>query len=337
MARNRPRSTKPKTRRDSCRLEPLEPRRLLAADPVISEFMPDNDGFLLDSDGDFPDWIEISNQGDESIDLGGWHLTDDSGNLDKWQFPATTLDAGESMVVFASGKNRAVSGSELHTDFKLATDGEAVLLVQPDGMTVTSEFSPYPFVPENVSYGSGLVLLNQGLIGDSADTTLLVPSTANGGDQLGTSWIETTFDDASWTNVQTSIGYGGGDLTIPKTLHWTLDETGIVLFDASGNGNIALKFTPKTNTTDVAPIPSGSAASLEFDGVDDDIVASAYSGILADAARSVSTWIKTTKDPATGVYAPRWCIGAVVETVAGLRFASTRIPVTEPLAPCASK
>ena len=286
--------------------ETLEHRYLLAADPVISEFMPDNDDFLFDEDGDSPDWIEVSNQGDEAIDLSGWYLTDDATNLDKWQFPTTTLEAGQAVVVFASGKDRAVAGGELHTDFRLNADGEELLLVQPDAITVASQFAPYPFVPENVSYGRGLVVLNQEFVPTGAEATVFVPSTANGGDQLGTSWTNRSFDDATWIDAQTSIGYGGGELTLPMQLHWTLDDTNIVVLDSSGNGNNALKLpgNATTNTGDVAPVPTGSAASLSFDGVNDAIVANAYEGILGNDARSVSTWIKTTKEPANGVYAP---------------------------------
>ncbi len=296
-----------RSRRNSRRtnhVEPLEPRRLLAADPVISEFMPDNDEFLFDEDGSSPDWIEVSNRGDEAIDLDGWFLTDEFDNRDKWRFPSTTLNAGQSIVVFASGKDRSVSGSELHTNFQLQAAGESVMLVRPDG-TRASQFFEYPMVPENVSYGEGLVILNQTLLDGGDAATLLVPSTSNDGDQLGTTWTQAAFDDSSWTAAETSIGFGGGDLTIPAELHWTLDDTGIVVLDASGNGYNALRLGGNaSSSTNVAPIPTGSARSLSFDGSNDAIKANAYEGILGSEARSVSTWINTTKEPATGTYAP---------------------------------
>ena len=39
--------------------EPLEQRQLLAAAPIINEFMARNDGGLRDGDGRTSDWIEI--------------------------------------------------------------------------------------------------------------------------------------------------------------------------------------------------------------------------------------------------------------------------------------
>ncbi|MCA9265972.1 MAG: hypothetical protein KDA60_19055, partial [Planctomycetales bacterium] len=49
-------------------IESLECRCLLAADPIISEFMASNAGTLTDGDGASSDWIELFNRGDESID-----------------------------------------------------------------------------------------------------------------------------------------------------------------------------------------------------------------------------------------------------------------------------
>ena len=64
-------------RRSACtrrvQLEQLEPRQLLAASPVISEFLAKNDSGLLDGDLIASDWIELRNAGDEAIDLAGWH------------------------------------------------------------------------------------------------------------------------------------------------------------------------------------------------------------------------------------------------------------------------
>ena len=79
---------------------------LLAADPVITEFVASNSGGILDGDGDSSDWIEIFNPGDTSINLQGWHLTDDRASLSKWTFPSAELGEGQFVLVFASGKNK---------------------------------------------------------------------------------------------------------------------------------------------------------------------------------------------------------------------------------------
>src|SRR6184192_3288019 len=108
-----------------CGVGPVGPRLSKAATApapgavLISEFLAENDGGLRDQDGDTPDWIELYNNSSASVNLAGWHLTDSSTNLTKWTFPSTDLGPGTFLIVFASGKDRAVAGSELHTNFKL--------------------------------------------------------------------------------------------------------------------------------------------------------------------------------------------------------------------------
>lgn len=126
----------------------------LAAQPIISEFMADNKAVLADEDGAFEDWIEIYNPGPGTLNLDGYWLTDDPQQLTQWRFPAQSLPAGGYLAVFASGKNRAAAGAQLHTSFKLDADGEFLALVAPDGVTVLSSFGrTYPGQFPNISYG----------------------------------------------------------------------------------------------------------------------------------------------------------------------------------------
>ena len=130
----------------------------------INEFLAINDGGLEDQDGDDSDWIEIFNPGATPALLGGWHLTDDPLDLTKWQFPATSIPTLGYLVVFASNKDRIV-GPELHANFKLGGEGEYLALVEPDGVTIATEFAPgYPPQQSNVSYGfHGTPLLERAL------------------------------------------------------------------------------------------------------------------------------------------------------------------------------
>ncbi|HEV2665457.1 MAG TPA: lamin tail domain-containing protein, partial [Blastocatellia bacterium] len=92
---------------------------LSASSPVvISEIMADNTRTLQDEDGDSEDWIEIRNVGSNAVSLRDWALTDDAGDLTKWRFPATNLNVGAYMVIFASDKDRRVPGRPLHTNFR---------------------------------------------------------------------------------------------------------------------------------------------------------------------------------------------------------------------------
>lgn len=125
-----------------------------ATNITISEFMAKNTSTLADEDGEFSDWIEIHNGSACTLNLNNWCLADDSSNLAKWRFPNTNLPPGQFLVVFASNKNRRVPGAPLHTNFKLADQGEYLALVRPDGISIASQFSPaYPTQLPDVSYG----------------------------------------------------------------------------------------------------------------------------------------------------------------------------------------
>jgi hypothetical protein len=96
-------------RRRARMFELLEPRLVMTGNnPVITEFMASNDSTINDGRGVSADWIEIHNPTSQTINLAGWHLTDESDNLDKWTFPSlpqSVLDPGEYLVVFASNQD----------------------------------------------------------------------------------------------------------------------------------------------------------------------------------------------------------------------------------------
>jgi len=179
----------------------------------ISEFMAVNDIGLDDEDRDESDWIEIHNAGTDTVDLGGWYLTDDNDNLKKWAFPQVMLGSDTYLVVFASGKNRTDPLGILHTNFKLKGDGEYLGLIRPDGATVVSEFFPaYPKQAPDVSYGP---------VGNVVETLLLMPGAAaralvphdsslepkpRFGETLRP-WTQVDLDDSTWQTGSTGVGY----------------------------------------------------------------------------------------------------------------------------------
>jgi hypothetical protein len=186
--------------------EALEARLALAANPVITEFMASNSSALLDGNGVASDWIEIYNKGDQAVNLAGYSLTDDSLDLDKWNFPSVTLNPGAYLVVFASGNSTADSAGNLHTNFALGASGEYLGLVSPGGV-VLSQFGAsgqdYPPQSSDVSYG---------LAFDSATSNPLTPTSraryhvpTNG--SVDATWMNPAFNDASWTAGWASVGY----------------------------------------------------------------------------------------------------------------------------------
>ena len=123
-------------------------------DLLITEFLAENKTKLTDADGDFSDWIEIYNASEKTLSLAGWHLTDDFKNFRKWTFPHAQIGPGEFLLVWASGKNRTNWVDDLHTNFKLSTDGEYLALIKPNGRIAAHEYLPkYPKQKPDVSFG----------------------------------------------------------------------------------------------------------------------------------------------------------------------------------------
>jgi hypothetical protein len=184
---------------------------------VISEFLTSNQTSLEDEDGDEEDWIEIYNPGSATINLEGWHLTDDAENLSRWAFPEVTLAPGEYLIVFASDKNRKDPAGTLHTNFKLSSSGEYLALVRPDGRTVEHDFGPtYPLQVTDVSFGLRQETTPIEVVPNGLDSRYLVPSSGEHDVQDGAnvdSWITKEFDDRSWGVGPSGYGFAltGGD------------------------------------------------------------------------------------------------------------------------------
>ena len=188
--------------------ETLEPRALLAADPVLSEFVAFNTATIQDADGEYSDWIEIRNDGDQAADIGGFFLTNDQADPTRWRLPTTSIAPGESTIIFASGKNR--DGAELHTNFTVDHLGGYLALVRPDGTSVVNAFADYPILAADQAYGtyrpSGDLPLT-----DGSDLRVLVPE--NGA--LGNSWTggNEPFDDSQWRQGSDPVGFDSSPST----------------------------------------------------------------------------------------------------------------------------
>jgi spore coat protein CotH len=106
-------------------------------DVVINEFMASNDLTASDEDGEFDDWIELYNNTESEISLQGYYLSDKPDEPGKWQFPDTTIKAGEYLMVWAD-KDTLQQG--LHANFKLSASGEDLILSNQDGDLVDQVF-----------------------------------------------------------------------------------------------------------------------------------------------------------------------------------------------------
>ena len=94
-------------------------------DVRISEVMTANASTLSLSDGSWPDWIELHNEGGKAVSLSGWSLMPENEPKKLYCFSSdAVIPAGGYLVVYCDG-GRSVSG-ELHARFSLAASGVAV-------------------------------------------------------------------------------------------------------------------------------------------------------------------------------------------------------------------
>ncbi len=119
---------------------------------VISEIMADNTLTISDSDGDYSDWIEIYNSGSLAADLSRFCLSDDENVPFKWVMPEITLQPGEYILFYASGKNtKNIDTGEYHTNFRLNGKGENVVI--SSAYYGTTDPVAYGVAMGDISYG----------------------------------------------------------------------------------------------------------------------------------------------------------------------------------------
>jgi hypothetical protein len=116
---------------------------------VINEISAANSSIKADEDGEFSDWLELFNETDRAVQLRGFYLSDNPGEMKKWKVPDTTMASRSFLLVWCSGKDKYQT--ELHASFKLDRDGECILLSTSENEIVDS--LTYPPLPADVTYG----------------------------------------------------------------------------------------------------------------------------------------------------------------------------------------
>ncbi len=115
----------------------------------INEFMADNETTISDEFDEYDDWVEIYNSNSESVNMEGLFLTDDPSIPDKWQFPEVEIPANSFLLVWTDDDEEQ---GELHTNFRLNTDGEFIGLYEIDGIIPLDTLS-YGYQEEDISFG----------------------------------------------------------------------------------------------------------------------------------------------------------------------------------------
>lgn len=203
----------------------------------INEVMASNASTIKDGDvedptygsqgGAYSDWIEIYNSGLQAVDLTGYTLSDSSAT---WTFPQGVVPARGYLLVWASDKDKVAKDGQLHTNFKIGSTGEALVLKKPDGSVVDTVTTIS--LGDDESYGRKT--------DGSSELSLLraTPGAAN------------IYDPSLVPVPEPAFSHEGGFFTGAFSLQLVPNETG-------------LKIYYTTNGSDPAP---GAAGTLEYTG-----------------------------------------------------------------------
>lgn len=106
----------------------------------INEWMADNKTTLADmtdpAHESYDDWFEIYNPGDASVDLAGFYFGTSLTNRSKFKIPpGYDIPAHGYLLVWADGDSsqNSTNSPELHVNFKLSKEGDAVGIFAEDG------------------------------------------------------------------------------------------------------------------------------------------------------------------------------------------------------------
>ena len=228
---------------------------------IISEFMADNSTVLEDEDMDAPDWIEIYNGQNASVNLGGYKLTYGAFT---WTFPSVSVPAYGHLVVYASGKSRTTNPALLHTNFTLAKPGGTLSLLSPAD-TALSTWT-YPAQTEDISYG----IRYQGMVSGFIDTpspgaaTLYSYIVAPNGPSEDLIWSREGGIIAGATPISVVAPLAPGSV-VRYTTDNTMPTTVSPLYTATLNPATTSTYRARVFTPNYLPGPVSSRTFLQID------------------------------------------------------------------------
>jgi len=124
--------------------------QLPLGDLAITEVMPAGDGYLMQSDGNYYDWVELTNISGHSIELSDYCLSKDADNLTGFTLPSRTLAPGGRVTVICSAQDGLV-GRYIQAPFTLSAEECWVYVTHSSGRL--SDYLRITQVPDGYSAG----------------------------------------------------------------------------------------------------------------------------------------------------------------------------------------
>jgi parallel beta-helix repeat protein len=213
----------------------------------INEFLASNvstNADIIDFD-DYSDWFELYNADTIDIDLSGYYLSDNSNQPKKWIVPSgCIIESGKTLLFWADGYDAGIGETyspddtpfnfitiqRYHTNFKLSSAGEEILLTDVEGNTI-----------DKVEYGPQSSDVSMGRFPDGSDNWLFYgdPSPEKLNSSLGVSELVFT----SEPELSVSAGRYNAPLEV-EILHQSVDVELYYTTDGSRPNTASLLFKP---------------------------------------------------------------------------------------------
>lgn len=116
----------------------------------INELMTSNGGVLTDEYGETPDWIEIMNVSNASVNLEGYTLSKSASGGNVFTFPDLVLEGGECVIVFADSHVATAEDTQFHAPFRLSSSGDVLMLF--NSAKVAVDTVNIPAIARNSTY-----------------------------------------------------------------------------------------------------------------------------------------------------------------------------------------
>ncbi len=108
------------------------------AQVVVNEYSCANWQQFLDIYQGTEDWIELYNTSNQSVNLSGYHLSDNENKPTKWAFlPNTIIPANGFLYVWCSGRDQKDTQGRQHTNFRISqtkNNPDHIVLASPGGV-----------------------------------------------------------------------------------------------------------------------------------------------------------------------------------------------------------
>lgn len=114
---------------------------------IINEYLSHNKGANYNSIGEYSDWVELYNLGDD-ISLKGLALSDDEKNLNKFMLPDQVIKKGEYLLIYLNDGKEIPNA--ISANFKLS-DNDKKIIISASGKIIDE--AEVVKLEKNMSYG----------------------------------------------------------------------------------------------------------------------------------------------------------------------------------------